>query len=325
VGRRVRPVAARPPGKRVAVTAGAAGGLQRLEERLGYQFGDPALLDLALTHRSFCAEHPGHVSNERLEFLGDAVLGMVVTDHIFSAYPDMPEGELAKLRASVVSAAALADLAGELDLGAAVRLGKGEAASGGGRKPSILADALEAVLGAVYLDGGMDAVRPLVRHLLDQRILAAAAGPGGHDFKTQLQELAARHFEELPSYSLRDEGPDHEKRFYATVHLGGEPQGSGEGRSKKQAEQAAAHAAWVRLVRRFSDAGAPDGSAGGAALMRPELDDREVSDGLDDREVSDGPDDREVSDGDTGDGGTGGASGRDTNPRNPAGSESIDA
>jgi ribonuclease III len=227
--------------------------LDQLGERLGHHFSDPSLLDLALTHRSYCAEHAGHVSNERLEFLGDAVLGMVVTDHIFAAYPDMPEGELAKLRASVVSAAALAELASDLDLGSALRLGKGEAASGGRNKPSILADALEAVLGAVYLDGGTAAVRPVVLDLLQRRIATAAAGPGGHKFKTQLPELAARHYEELPSYALRDEGPDHEKRFFATVYLGGEAQGSGEGRSKKQAEQAAAHAAWVRLVERFGE------------------------------------------------------------------------
>jgi ribonuclease-3 len=223
-------------------------------ERLGYDFEDPGLLRLALTHRSYCAEHAGEHSNERLEFLGDAVLGMVVTDHIFRAYPDMPEGELAKLRSSVVSASTLAEVARELDLGPALRLGKGEHASGGGSKASILADAFEAVLGAVYLDGGMAAVHPLLRTLLDQRILAAAVGPGGHDFKTRLQELAARHFEELPVYELRDEGPDHEKRFFATVHLGGEAQGDGEGRTKKQAEQSAAHAAWGRLARRFDTA-----------------------------------------------------------------------
>jgi ribonuclease-3 len=300
-------------GRRGRPAAAAADALERLAVRLGYRFDDPDLLDLALTHRSYCAEHPGHLSNERLEFLGDAVLGMVVTDHIFTAYPGMPEGELAKLRASVVSAAALAELASELELGAAVRLGKGEAASGGGRKPSILADALEAVFGAVYLDGGMEAVRPLVRRLLDERILAAAAGPGGHDFKTQLQELAARHFEELPSYLLRDEGPDHEKRFFATVYLGGEAQGAGEGRSKKQAEQAAAHAAWGQLVRRF-DTGGPgerperaEGATGRSGGTQRGTD-RAVRRG-------EGP-----TAGDAGDESQSG-----TVPRNPAGSESVDA
>jgi ribonuclease-3 len=234
-----------------------------LARRLGYSFEDPSLLDLALTHRSFCAEHAGHVSNERLEFLGDAVLGLVVTDHIFASYPDMPEGELAKLRAAVVSASTLAEVARELDLGGAFRLGKGEAASGGADKRSILADGIEALFGAVYLDGGMAAVRPLVLSLLNDRIDRAADGPGGHDFKTRLQELAARHYDALPSYHLSDEGPDHEKRFFATVYLGGEAHGSGEGPSKKQAEQAAAHAAWLQLVERFDI----DAETGGSEVM----------------------------------------------------------
>jgi ribonuclease-3 len=256
-------VLARPP-------RSAAEALAAFLDRLGYDFEDPSLLRLALTHRSYCAEHAGEQSNERLEFLGDAVLGMVVTDYIFRAYPDMPEGELAKLRSSVVSASTLAEVARELDLGLALRLGKGEFASGGGGKASILADAFEAVLGAVYLDGGMAAVQPLLRTLLDERILAAALGPGGHDFKTRLQELAARHFEELPVYELRDEGPDHEKRFFATVHLGGEAQGQGEGRTKKQAEQSAAHAAWGRLALRFdpSPEPAPVGADGDGLLIR---------------------------------------------------------
>ena len=216
--------------------------------RLGYRFADLDLLVLAVTHRSFSAENPGAEPNERLEFLGDAVLGVVVTEHIFSAYPELPEGELAKLRASVVSAATLAAVAEDLDLGSVVRLGKGEAASGGSAKPSILADALEAVLGAVFLDGGLDAVRPLVLDLLDDRISTSAEGPGGHDYKTRLQELAARHFEQLPAYEVRDEGPDHEKRFFATVLLDGQPHGTGEGRSKKLSEQAAARSAWEVLV-----------------------------------------------------------------------------
>jgi ribonuclease-3 len=217
-------------------------------ERLGYRFTDLELLALAVTHRSFSAENPGAYPNERLEFLGDAVLGVVVTEHIFLAYPELPEGELAKLRASVVSAATLAAVAEDLDLGSVVRLGKGEAASGGSSKPSILADALEAVLGAVFLDGGLDAVRPLVLDLLDDRISTSALGPGGQDFKTRLQELAARHFEQLPAYEVRDEGPDHEKRFFATVLLDGRPRGTGEGRSKKLSEQSAARSAWERLV-----------------------------------------------------------------------------
>jgi ribonuclease-3 len=203
----------------------------------GSRVRDPALLGLAVTHRSYCAEN-GLVSNERLEFLGDAVLGIVVTDHIFSTYPAMPEGELAKLRASVVSAATLAEVAGELQLGEAVRLGKGEAASGGRQKPSILADAMEAVFGALYLDGGVETARPIILGLLDDRIAAAADGPGGHDYKTQLQELAARRFEQLPVYE-RDEGPGPREALFAVVLLDGDA--AGEARlPKKQAEQAAA-------------------------------------------------------------------------------------
>lgn len=218
-----------------------------MARRLPRPFVDAELLGRALAHRSWCAETPDTRSNERLEFLGDAVLGLVVTDHVYRTYPDLPEGELAKVRATVVSAAALAEVAAELDLGTAVLLGRGEDASGGREKPSILADAMEAVIGAVYLDGGWDAARELVLGLLGDRIAAAAAGPGGQDYKTRLQELAARSFEALPEYTVVDEGPDHAKRFYATVVLGGERRGDGEGRSKKQAEQAAARRAWEAL------------------------------------------------------------------------------
>jgi ribonuclease-3 len=187
------------------------------------------------------------MSNERLEFLGDAVLGLVVTDHIFRTYPDLPEGELAKVRASVVSAAALAEVAVELGLGETLRLGKGEDASGGREKPSILADATEAVIGAVYLDGGWDAANDLILGLLADRISDAAAGPGGQDYKTRLQELAARTYEVLPEYEVVDDGPDHAKRFFAAVTVGDRRFGGGEGRSKKQAEQAAARLAWEAL------------------------------------------------------------------------------
>jgi ribonuclease III len=221
--------------------------LTGLSDRLGHDFADPELLARSLAHRSWCAETPGNPSNERLEFLGDAVLGLVVTDHVFRSYPDLPEGELAKVRASVVSAAALADVAAELDLGRAILLGKGEDASGGREKPSILADALEAVIGAVYLDAGWNGAASVVLRLLGERIAAAAAGPGGQDYKTRLQELSARSFDDVPSYLVVDEGPDHAKRFFATVVVGGRPRGRGEGRSKKQAEQAAARCAWEDL------------------------------------------------------------------------------
>ena len=224
-------------------------GLDDLMDRLGRPFVDPGMLVRALAHRSWCAETDGAVSNERLEFLGDAVLGLVVTDHLFLTYPDLPEGELAKVRASLVNAEALAEVAGSIGLGEFLLLGKGEAASGGREKASILSDAIEAVIGAVDRDGGGPAAAELVMRLLGDRIEEAAAGPGGQDYKTRLQELAARRFEQLPRYEVHDEGPDHAKRFFARVLLGGEERGQGEGRSKKQAEQGAARAAWVDLQR----------------------------------------------------------------------------
>jgi len=233
----------------------------RLEEALGWRFVDRSLLVTALTHRSYCAEFGVQTSNERLEFLGDSVLGLVVTAFVFEQYPTMPEGELAKLRAAVVSAETLAEIAGELDVGAALRLGRGEDASGGRSKPSILADAMEALIAAVYLDGGVEPAQRLVLSVLEGRIRDQAAGPGGGDYKTRLQELAAQAVESLPRYQVRHEGPDHSKRFYATVLLRGEPYGTGEGRSKKAAEQAAAREAWARLQAERADAagGEPPG------------------------------------------------------------------
>jgi len=214
---------------------------------LGREFLDAELLERALAHRSWCAERPGQPSNERLEFLGDAVLGLVVTDFLFRTYPDLPEGQLAQVRASVVNAEALAEIAEVMEIGPALRLGKGEDASGGREKPSILSDAMEAVIGAVYIDGGWDAAAELVMRLLGTRIVDGAAGPGGHDFKTRLQELSSRLYDELPRYRHVSEGPDHAKHFSATVSVDGIPVGRGEGRSKKQAEQAAARMAWRRL------------------------------------------------------------------------------
>jgi ribonuclease-3 len=175
------------------------------------------------------------------------VLGLIVTDHIYRAFPELPEGELAKVRAAVVSAAALAEVAAALELGEALLLGKGEAGSGGREKPSILADALEAVLGAIYLARGWDVAQRVVMDLLGDRIMSASEGPGGQDYKTRLQELVARHFTDLPRYTIRDEGPDHAKQFFAEVRVDGVVRGSGDGRSKKQAEAAAARAAWEVL------------------------------------------------------------------------------
>lgn len=219
-----------------------------LEDALGYRFRERTLMEQALSHRSYCAENPGTESNERLEFLGDSVLGLVVTRYVYDRYPDQPEGELAKVRAAVVNAATLAELAVEIDLGRALRLGRGEDASGGRVKASILADAMEAVIAAVYLDADFATVETAVLALLEDRIVEEAVGPGGRDFKTRLQELAAQRYDQVPRYQIRDEGPDHAKWFHATVALGGDTWGTGEGRSKKQAEQAAARAAWRELA-----------------------------------------------------------------------------
>jgi len=221
--------------------------MEALAARLDWEVADPDLLVQALAHRSWCAENAGMTSNERLEFLGDAVLGLVVTDHLFRVYPHLPEGELAKVRASVVNSAALAEVAAELGVGHAVLLGKGEDQSGGREKPSILADAMEALLGAIYLDRGRAVVSTLIMRLLGARIEEAAAGPGGQDYKTRLQELCARAFDQLPSYSVADRGPDHAKEFDALVRVDGVVKGHGRGRSKKQAEQAAAREAWEQL------------------------------------------------------------------------------
>ncbi|HET9731591.1 MAG TPA: ribonuclease III [Acidimicrobiales bacterium] len=217
---------------------------------MGWEFSDAELLSRALAHRSWCAENANSGSNERLEFLGDAVLGLVVTDHIFRTYAELPEGELAKVRAAVVNSGVLAELAAELKLGDAVLLGRGEDLSGGREKPSILADTMEAVFGAVYIDGGWEPAARLVMDLLGDRIAEAAAGPGGQDYKTRLQELASRRNDPVPRYEVLDEGPDHAKRFFATVHIGEAPEGTGEGRSKKQAEQAAARSAWEAMTAR---------------------------------------------------------------------------
>ena len=217
-----------------------------LEERLGYVFREGERLTHALTHRSWCAEHPGDPSNERLEFLGDAVLGLVVTDHLFDRYPTLPEGQLAKTRAAVVSSAALAEVGLDLGLGRALRLGKGEDGSGGREKASILADAVEAVLGAMYLDGGIEPVRRLVIEMLDGRIGDAASRPGATDHKTLLQEIVAREGDDPPEYRLTASGPDHDKRFRATVWIAGRVAGTGDGSSKKEAEQQAARVACER-------------------------------------------------------------------------------
>jgi len=200
-----------------------------------------------MSHRSWCSENGGLPSNERLEFLGDSVLGLVVTDETYRRFPDLSEGSLAKLRASVVNTYVLAEVGAELSLGDALLLGKGEERSGGRSKTSILADAFEAIIGAIYLDGGWEPARRFVLQSLSDRIETAALGPGGQDHKTQLQELAAHHFDGPPAYTVSGDGPDHERWFVAQVYLGDRPFGDGGGRTKKQAEQAAAASAWAAL------------------------------------------------------------------------------
>jgi ribonuclease-3 len=224
------------------------GALAHLADRLGHSFADPDLLDLALRHRSWCAEHGGVESNERLEFLGDAVLGMVVTDRLFRSTPDAPEGVLARRRSELVNSRVLADLATSIGLGDAILVGRGEESTGGREKASILADAMEAVFGAIYLDAGLDEASAVVLGLLAPHIEHVSSGGPGTDYKSRLQEIAARRFDEVPSYHIAETGPDHDKWFDAVVTVGSAVRGEGGGRSKKQAEQAAAAEAYGRLV-----------------------------------------------------------------------------
>lgn len=204
-------------------------------------------MTLALTHRSFCAEHPANQPNERLEFLGDSVLGLVVTDHIYRTYAELPEGQLAKLRASVVNTATLAELGRNLGVGPLLRLGKGEDQSGGREKESILADALEALFGAVYVDGGWMRAQDVILAHTHGAILDAAEQPGRKDYKTQLQELTARLSLGTPVYQIDGSGPDHDKRFTAVTVIDGVPRGHGAGTSKKRAEQVAARSAYAAV------------------------------------------------------------------------------
>ncbi|MFT7600854.1 MAG: ribonuclease-3 [Acidimicrobiales bacterium] len=204
---------------------------------------------MALTHRSFCAENDDEEPNERLEFLGDAVLGLAVTEYIHRVYPDLPEGQLAKLRASVVNTTTLAEVGEELGLGRNLRLGRGEEMSGGREKESILADGLEAVIGAVFIDAGWEAAREFVLTLLVDVITTGAERPGQSDFKTQLQELSSELELGTPTYRIAGSGPDHDRRFTAVAVVGGIAHGEGGGTSKKRAEQAAARAAWLALTQ----------------------------------------------------------------------------
>jgi ribonuclease-3 len=231
-------------------------GRQELMARLKVVLDD-GILERALTHRSYAYEHGGLPTNERLEFLGDSVLGLVVTDSLFRGHPDLPEGQLAKLRAAVVNSKALAGVGRDLELGAHLRLGRGEETTGGRDKSSIVADTVEAVIGAVYIDRGLAVATELVRRLFDPLIEQAAALGAGLDWKTSIQELSSSLGLGVPDYVIEESGPDHQKAFVARVRLGEELFGAGQGASKKEAEQHAAQAAYQSLVRRQSSTEPP--------------------------------------------------------------------
>lgn len=205
------------------------------------------LLTIAMTHRSYAYEFGGLPTNERLEFLGDSVLGLVVTEELYARFPDLPEGRLAKLRAAVVNMRALADAARELRLGDYIKLGKGEEVTGGRDKASILADTLEALIGAVHIEHGVIISSQVVRRLMSPVIDRAAEMGAGLDWKTSLQELTTSRGLGTPEYTVTESGPDHAKEFVATALIASNPMGTGAGRSKKEAEQQAAEAAYMAL------------------------------------------------------------------------------
>lgn len=235
---------------------------------LGVPDLDDDLLVLALTHRSFAYENGGLPTNERLEFLGDSVLGLVVTERLYTRHPDLSEGKLAKLRAAVVNARALAQVARTLDVGPHIRLGRGEEATGGRHKSSILSDTVEALIGAAFLQYGFTRSTELVLALFDPLIEAAALLGAGLDWKTSLQELGADTGLGVPEYLVAETGPDHEKTFTAQVRVGEQVYGHGVGRSKKAAEQQAAETAWREIQAELSSEAAGVGDPPSAAPHR---------------------------------------------------------
>ncbi len=217
--------------------------------RLGVELPDELLLE-SLTHRSYAYEQGGLRPNERLEFLGDAVLGIVITDALFRRNPDLPEGRLAKMRAAMVSAKALAEIAREIDLGSYILLGKGENATGGRDKTSILSDGLEAVLGAVYLARGLETATEVIHGLMDPLLVATEGLDAELDWKTSLQELTSNLNLGVPMYVVAESGPDHSKEFTARVQLNDGMHGNGRGATKKDAEQQAARTTFAELSER---------------------------------------------------------------------------
>jgi len=224
-----------------------------LVARLGVSV-DPELLVLSLTHRSFAYEAGGLPTNERLEFLGDSVLGVVVTDYLYRTHPDLPEGDLAKMRAASVSQRALSEVARSIGLGSYILLGKGEVSTGGADKDSILCDAFEAVLGAVYLTHGIEVSRDVVLRLVGPTLAAAATSGVALDWKTSLQEASAERGLGAPVYEVEASGPDHAREFRATAVIGGVARGVGTGSAKKHAEQGAAAEAYAALAQLDADA-----------------------------------------------------------------------
>ena len=224
--------------------------IKDLETAVGYRFKNITLLSNALAHSSYANEHWHNslMSNERLEFLGDSILGMVVAEHLFRNFPDRPEGELTRMRADMVCEQALADVANRLNLGAYLLLGKGEEQGGGRKRNSILADAVESVIAAVFLDGGMEAARKLIETFILCNV--PVNRPNNQDYKTALQELIQQKKNQVLSYALTGQsGPDHDKQFFVAVSLNGEVVGKGSGSSKKRAEQEAARIALEKLSK----------------------------------------------------------------------------
>ena len=224
--------------------------MQELEKKLNYTFRNPELLHEALSHSSYANEHrsAGRRSNERLEFLGDSVLGFVTAEFLFVQHPDLPEGDLTRIRAALVCEQSLYEVARKLDLGAYLKLGRGEEAGGGRQRSSILADATEAVFAAVYLDGGIGAASALIHRVLLDAEKEEVVEERRRDYKTALQELVQRQADQVLSYRMiGEEGPDHDKTFRAQVLLNDQPVGTGSGHSKKEAEQSAAKDALSRM------------------------------------------------------------------------------
>ncbi|MGL5406170.1 MAG: ribonuclease III [Propionibacteriaceae bacterium] len=220
-------------------------------EKLGIQM-DPQLFSLAFVHRSWAYENGGVPTNERLEFLGDSVLGVVVTEHLYRTYPDLPEGQLAPLRAAVVNTRSLADVGRALQLGPLIKLGRGEIRTGGYDKDSILADTVESIIGATFLSGGMPAAEKLVHELMDPLVAAAASDDAGRDFKTAMQDICAHQSWPMPTYDFEATGPDHDRVFQAWCVVDGHRYGPGKGKSKKRAEQLSAGIAFKELKHLLS-------------------------------------------------------------------------